>query len=521
MRTRSSVVVCVTLLAGGLSASPTCVLKGRVRDARTGEPLVGASVVVRGTECGNATDLNGDYVIVGLPEMTGTATAAYAGYNDTSASFTTTAACTTHLDFGLRVPLVQLTTVWHPPGSARPLPPRPRPIALPLPARSDSRLYKSWGCIWQNESMLAIEQVGDSVLVQAIGPRIAPMPLPSPDGPSIKEGIVPIAEFRAFWDSLGRLGFWQLKDRYDALKSYSGEGGGSISVTFQSLRGGKTSKTIGYSCVQSCSLEFRRVYSLFDSMVRFARTVPDWKTLLRYDTVAPIEGLEDWYHYEALQAIGAIRDSQDLDTLQSMLMHDDQYAGAIIVALGNIGSKRAVPALEEFTARLEAESAPARRYDLIGDAAKALFAVNGLQSAATIRRVLRPPCPPRLVYALSKMLAGAGDYSGVPAVVEILSGPARGEVTWAVEALKEIGYGSQMAISALLDAAQKEMKADQPSDRVMIHTCLALTKLTGQPFTYHPEDSLSVKRSNMAEWLKWWKANAKRYPVGPGDASGR
>lgn len=140
VRTRPSVAICVLLLTGGLSASPTCVLMGRVRDGRTGEPLVGASVVVRGTERGNATDLNGDYVIVGLPAMTGTATAAYVGYDDTSASFTTTTACTTRLDFGLRVHLVQLNHIPHPPGPARvppkstPPPARPRPIALPLPA---------------------------------------------------------------------------------------------------------------------------------------------------------------------------------------------------------------------------------------------------------------------------------------------------------------------------------------------------------------------------------------------------
>jgi hypothetical protein len=140
MRTRFRLAVCVLLLAGSLSALPTCVLRGRVRDARTGEPLVGASVVIKGTERGNATDLNGDYVITGLPAMTGTATAAYVGYNDTSARFTTTAACTTHLNFSLQYPLVQLTTVWHPPGLIRlppkstPPPVRPRPIALPLPA---------------------------------------------------------------------------------------------------------------------------------------------------------------------------------------------------------------------------------------------------------------------------------------------------------------------------------------------------------------------------------------------------
>lgn len=518
MRMRSLFAVCVLLVADGLSASPTCALWGFVRDAWTGEPLVGASVAVNGTEYRNATDQNGIYVVVGLPAMTGTATAACVGYNDTSASFTATAACTTHLDFGLQPSTIQVN---HIPYRTRPEPSprkstpsraRLRSVALPLPASSESRFSRYWGCERVEMSLLAIKQVGDSVIIQTIGPRMGDGPNLS--GPSVREGTISVSEFRAFWDSLGRLGFWQLQNKYEGRVEYSGEEGGSISVSFEDSSGAKTSKTIHYHIPRSCPLEFGRVYSLFESTTRFPRAVLDWRILLRYETKESTDRLRKLYHGEALMAIAVDRDSEDLDTLLTMLKAGDQYTSAAISALGNIGSKRAVPALEEFTARLEAESAPARRYDLIGDAAKALFAVNGLQSAATIRRVLRPPCPPRLVYALSKMLAGAGDYSGVPAVVEILSGPARGEVTWAAEALKEIGYGSQMAISALLDVAQKEMKADQPSDRVMIHTCLALTKLTGQPFTYHPEDSLSVKLSNMAEWLKWWKANARKFPAG-------
>jgi len=504
------VAVCILSLAGGLSASPNCVLMGRVRDARTGEPLVGASVVVRGTECGNATDLNGDYVIVGLPAMTGMATAAYVGYDDTSASFTTTAACTTCLDFVL--------SHNRQPFSPPPRPPRPRPIPLPLPARSKSRFHKWWGCEYTEESVLAIEQVGDSVLIQVFGGRMPGQPRDYQAG--MREGRIAISEFQAFWDSLNSLGFWHLKSAYWALRGRTGEEGGSISVSFEDRSGGKTSKTIRYSVPHSCSLEFRRVYSLLDSTARFAKSVPDWGTLLHYDTAPPITEFKNRYYSAALRAIAAVQDSQDLDTLLTMLLADNQYSGAAIAALGNIGSKRAVPALEEYIARLEAESAPSRRYNLIGDAAKALFAVNGIQSVPTIRRLLRPPCPPRLVYALSEMMARAGDYSGVPAVVEILSGPVRGEVTWAAEALKEIGYGSQMAISALLEVAQREIQADKPSDRVMVHTTLALTKLTGREFAYHPEDSLSVKRSSMAEWLKWWRANASSYPVGEGGPAG-
>ena len=41
------------------------VIRGEIRDARTGQPLVGASVVIRGTTQGATTDLNGKFSIEG------------------------------------------------------------------------------------------------------------------------------------------------------------------------------------------------------------------------------------------------------------------------------------------------------------------------------------------------------------------------------------------------------------------------------------------------------------------------
>jgi len=507
MRTRILSAVCVLLLlVGELSALPTCVLKGRVRDAWTGEPLVGASVVIRGTEYGNATDLKGDYVVIRLPEMTGTATAACVGYDDTSALFSTTATCTTRLDFSLH----RVQPVAESP--SRPVGPRPK--SLPLPVNSESRFQKSWGCFARSEGLLAIEQIGDSVLIQVFGGGLPDQPKEYQSG--MREGRIAISEFQTFWDSLNQLRFWRLRDEYAGHAEMTGEEGGSVSVSYKDSRGAMTSKTIRYFVPRSCTLEFRRVYDLITSMARYAQTVPDWRTLLRYDTAPPIREFGNRYHSAVPLAIAAIRDSQDLDTLLTMLAVDDQHVGAVIGALGSIGSKRAVPTLEEYIARREAEPTQSRRYDLIGDAAKALFAVNGTQSAPTIRRLLNSSCPPRLVYTLSEMLAGAGDYSGVPAVVKILSGPARGEVTWAAEALKQIGHGSQMAISALLQVAESELKADKPDDRIMKHIYMTLAKLTSQEFIYRPEDPLSVRRSSMAGWLKWWQTNAKSFPSGYG-----
>lgn len=499
VRTRLSVVVCILLLVGGLSASPTCVLKGHVRDARSGEPLVGASVVIRGTEYGNATDLKGDYVVIRLPEMTGTATASCVGYDDTSESFTTTAACTTHLDFSLH----RIQPVAESP--SRPVGPRPK--SLPLPVRSETRLHSAAGCIGVSENILAIKQSGDSVLVQTAGRS----EMRDWEAPSLKEGTVPAVEFQAFWDSLNLLDFWQLRNEYSGHVERTGEEGGNISASFEDLRGHKISKTVRYSVPRSCSLEFRRVYDLARSMSRYVQSKPDWKTLMEYESKPPIEGLKDWYHTEALRAIAVVSDSQDLDTLTHMLQKNGPYAGAAIRALGNIGSKRAVPVLEELLALLEVEPSSWGRDGLILDAAKALVAIDGKHSTPAIRRFLHPTYRNWLVEKLSELLAGVGDYSGVPALVANLNGPSRG---WAIEYLKRIGYASRTVISSLLQVVEREMKSERPDRGTVSAALSALSALTGQEFSDHPDDPLSVRRANLAKWLKWWKGNARRFPAG-------
>jgi hypothetical protein len=263
--------------------------------------------------------------------------------------------------------------------------------------------------------MLAIKQVGDSVLIQIMGASAL-------SSQGIREGVIPIAEFRTFWDSLDQLGFWQLEDAYEALAAVSGETEGQISVSFEKPNQGKISKTVRFSVPRSCSLEFRRVYSLFENMARFAQSTPDWKILLQYEAKEPIEGLKDWYHSAALRAIGTTRDSQDLDTLLSMLLRNDQYAGAIVGALGNIGSKRAVPALEEFLDLQEVKSHSWGKEGLALAAAKVLVAANGRQSVPAIRRYLSASYHRSLISGWCVLLAGVGDYSVVPEVLEILGG---------------------------------------------------------------------------------------------------
>jgi outer membrane receptor for ferrienterochelin and colicin len=70
------------ILVGIALAANTGSVRGRVTDKKTGEPMVGASVVVEGTEIGGATDLNGQYLIINVPPGTYTVIATTMGYND-------------------------------------------------------------------------------------------------------------------------------------------------------------------------------------------------------------------------------------------------------------------------------------------------------------------------------------------------------------------------------------------------------------------------------------------------------
>ncbi len=61
-------------------AGTTGKLAGKVFDANTNEPLVGANVIIEGTYYGAATDADGDYYIINIPVGTYTVTVTYVGY---------------------------------------------------------------------------------------------------------------------------------------------------------------------------------------------------------------------------------------------------------------------------------------------------------------------------------------------------------------------------------------------------------------------------------------------------------
>src|SRR5512139_2146257 len=61
-------------------------IRGKVTDAGTGEPLVGANVIVIGTPTGAATNVAGEFVILNVPVGTYSLRSSYVGYQTVTIS---------------------------------------------------------------------------------------------------------------------------------------------------------------------------------------------------------------------------------------------------------------------------------------------------------------------------------------------------------------------------------------------------------------------------------------------------
>ena len=60
--------------------SQTGTIKGKIVDAQTNEPLIGASVLIEGTTNGAAADLDGNYIILNVDAGSYTLIASYVAY---------------------------------------------------------------------------------------------------------------------------------------------------------------------------------------------------------------------------------------------------------------------------------------------------------------------------------------------------------------------------------------------------------------------------------------------------------
>ncbi|WP_457566815.1 TonB-dependent receptor [Caldithrix abyssi] len=70
----------IIALAGYLFSGTTGKIAGRVVDKNTGEPLSGCNIIIKGTQMGGATDIDGYYVILNIPPGVYTLQAIYVGY---------------------------------------------------------------------------------------------------------------------------------------------------------------------------------------------------------------------------------------------------------------------------------------------------------------------------------------------------------------------------------------------------------------------------------------------------------
>jgi TonB-dependent receptor len=95
------VVVLILVVSQSLLAQGSGSVKGRVSDKETGEPLIGANVVIQGTVIGAAADLDGRFLLRSLPPGTYTLRVSYIGYVAVNQQVTVNNDQATEIDFHL------------------------------------------------------------------------------------------------------------------------------------------------------------------------------------------------------------------------------------------------------------------------------------------------------------------------------------------------------------------------------------------------------------------------------------
>ncbi|KUK52549.1 MAG: Outer membrane receptor protein, partial [Marinimicrobia bacterium 46_47] len=98
----------LAIASGWLYASTTGKIIGQVRDARTGEPLVGCNIIIEGTYLGAASDMDGNFVILNVPPGEYMIRASMIGYAPQSLqNVSVSVDRTTNLDIEMRVEAVE------------------------------------------------------------------------------------------------------------------------------------------------------------------------------------------------------------------------------------------------------------------------------------------------------------------------------------------------------------------------------------------------------------------------------
>ena len=102
----------ILFFSQNIFAGETGKIRGKITDAQTGDPLVGANVVVDGTSWGAASDIDGNYIILNIPAGTYVIKTMYMGYRTTSISnVKVNSDLSTELNFKLEVSAIQMGAV--------------------------------------------------------------------------------------------------------------------------------------------------------------------------------------------------------------------------------------------------------------------------------------------------------------------------------------------------------------------------------------------------------------------------
>jgi len=105
-------LLCLTFIGFFLFGAEYGRIAGKVLDSETGEPLIGADIIVEGTELGAATDENGEFVVLYVPAGTYLVVGSYISYDPlTYSDVVVNADQTTRLNFRLRPTVIEVKGV--------------------------------------------------------------------------------------------------------------------------------------------------------------------------------------------------------------------------------------------------------------------------------------------------------------------------------------------------------------------------------------------------------------------------
>ncbi len=103
----SGVLVSVLLLTNIASAQQTGTIVGNVKDKNSGEALIGVNILIKGTNLGAATDINGNYRITNLTPGKHVLSASYVGYQEKTIDITVQANKSVEVNFELSPQAIQ------------------------------------------------------------------------------------------------------------------------------------------------------------------------------------------------------------------------------------------------------------------------------------------------------------------------------------------------------------------------------------------------------------------------------